>query len=89
MAHEFRRRERDIGLTRLDMGFYIHRMDADLSALEQKVAMLIAHAGALRAANERLSSDLTAAQEQNRALARRMQQASTRLDALLDLLPES
>jgi chromosome segregation ATPase len=64
-------------------------MDAELSLLEQKLAMLIAHVGELRAANESLRRDLAIAQDQNRALSQRMQQATTRLDALLDRLPES
>ena len=63
-------------------------MDADLDLLEQKIAALIAHARALRGANEALHHDLAVSREQNRALARRMEQASTRLDALLERLPE-
>ena len=64
-------------------------MDADLTVLEQKVALLIAHARELSAANEMLRRDLAIAQEENSALSHRMQQASIRLDALLDRLPES
>lgn len=64
-------------------------MEADLDALEARIATLIAHARELRLANESLRRDLGAAQEQNRAIAQRMQQASTRLDALLDRLPEA
>jgi chromosome segregation ATPase len=64
-------------------------MDADLAVLEQKLALLIAHARALRAANETLRRDLVIAQEENSALSQQMQQASMRLDALLDRLPES
>lgn len=75
-------------MTRREAPFYSHRMDADLNLLEQKLATLIAHASALRAANDRLARDLGAAQDQNRTLTRRMQQASVRLDALLDRLPE-
>ena len=63
-------------------------MDADLSLLEQKLAMLIARTGELRAANESLRRELATAQEQNRALSQRMEQATMRLDALLDRLPE-
>ena len=63
-------------------------VEADLDLLEQKIAMLIAQARELRAANEALRRDLSDVQEQNRALAQRMQQASGRLDALLDRLPE-
>jgi cell division protein ZapB len=64
-------------------------MNADLTVLEQKLALLIAHARELRAANEMLRRDLAVAQEENSALSHRMQQASMRLDALLDRLPES
>jgi len=64
-------------------------MDADLSLLEQKLALLIAHAAELHAANDALRRDLAIAQEQNRALSQRMQQATMRLDALLDRLPEN
>ena len=63
-------------------------MDADLSLLEEKLAMLIARTGELRAVNESLRRELAAAQEQNRALSQRMEQATMRLDALLDRLPE-
>jgi len=64
-------------------------MDADLAVLEQKLALLIAHARELRAANEMLRRDLVIAQEENSALSHQMEQASMRLDALLDRLPES
>ena len=64
-------------------------MDADLAVLEQKIALLIAHARELRAANETLRRDLAVVQEEKNALAQQMQQASMRLDALLDRLPET
>ena len=64
-------------------------MDADLNSLEQKIALLIAHAQDLRVANEALRRDLSDVREQNRALSQRMQQASVRLDALLHRLPEA
>ena len=66
---------------------YSVRMDADLAALEQKLATLIAHTRALRAANESLRHDLAAAVETNRALATRMQAATARLDALMARIP--
>jgi hypothetical protein len=62
-------------------------MNDELALLEQRLASLIAHTRALRAANEALRRDLGAAQEQNRVLAQRMQAATTRLDALLARLP--
>ena len=64
-------------------------MEADLDSLEQKVTLLIAHARELHVANEALRRDLRDVQEQNRTLSQRMQQASGRLDALLDRLPEA
>ena len=64
-------------------------MDADLALLEQKLAALIAHARALRTANAALNRELVTTQEQNRVLTQRMEQASARLDALLERLPEN
>jgi len=64
-------------------------VDADLDTLEQKIALLIAHARGLRDANEALRRDLSDVREQNRVLSQRMQQASARLDVLLDRLPEA
>jgi chromosome segregation ATPase len=61
----------------------------DLAALEQKLASLIAHTRALRAANEALRRDLAAANTRNHALAGRVAEARQRLDALLSRLPET
>ena len=62
-------------------------MDSDLAQLEQKLASLIAHTRALRAANEALRRDLTTAQERNREMTVRAQQAGARLDALIARMP--
>ncbi|MBS0321332.1 MAG: hypothetical protein JSR18_12375 [Proteobacteria bacterium] len=62
-------------------------MDADLHALEQKLATLLAHTRAMRAANESLRGDLADAQARNRALVTRMQEASARLDELMSRIP--
>ena len=62
-------------------------MDADLAALEERVATLIAHARELRAANESLRRELLASQERNRDLSARVAQASARLDALISRVP--
>jgi regulator of replication initiation timing len=62
-------------------------MDNDLSALEQRLATLLAHTRALRTANEALRNELGEAQQRNRELAQRVQQASARLDALLARIP--
>ena len=63
-------------------------LDAELAALEQRVTALVAHATALRAANEALRRDLASAQATNHALADRVDEATRRLDALLARLPE-
>jgi len=62
-------------------------MDHDLAQLEAKLATLIAHTRALRAANESLRGDLAAAVERNRELTIKAQQAAARLDALIARMP--
>ena len=62
-------------------------MENDLTQLEQKVATLIAHARALRAANESLRQELGVAHERNREMAVRVQQAGSRIDALIARMP--
>ncbi|MEP7061072.1 MAG: hypothetical protein ABI881_01660 [Betaproteobacteria bacterium] len=62
-------------------------MDADIGQLEQKLATLIAHTRAMRAANESLRRDLAAVQDKNRDLATRMHEASARLDELMARMP--
>jgi cell division septum initiation protein DivIVA len=63
-------------------------MDYELALLERKLSTLIAHAKALREANEELRRELADAQQQNRALLQRMQAAGSRLDAVLARIPE-
>jgi len=62
-------------------------MDADLSALEERVATLLAYARELRGANELLRRELLSSQERNRDLSARVAQASARLDALISKMP--
>jgi regulator of replication initiation timing len=62
-------------------------MDQELAALEQKLAALIAHTRALRAANEDLRTQLAQAQAHQRVLDERMRAAASRLDALLSKMP--
>jgi len=64
-------------------------IERDLAALDGKLATLVTHTRALRAANEALRSDLAAAYDKNRALAARVAAATERVDALLARLPES
>ena len=79
-------------LTRAARAAYIHpvtarTMESDLALLEQKLATLIAHTRALRAANEALRRDLAAAIERNREMNIKVQQAGARLDALIARMP--
>jgi cell division protein ZapB len=64
-------------------------MDSELAGLEQKLAKLLADYHRLRAENESLKRELGRTQEQYRVLAARMATATTRLDSLLQQLPES
>ena len=61
----------------------------DLAALEQKLATLVAHTRALRAANESLRRELAAATARNQTLAGRVAEAKQRLDALMARFPET
>ncbi len=62
-------------------------MDAELTALEERVETLITYAREMRAANELLRHELLASQERNRDLAARVAQATVRLDALISKMP--
>jgi hypothetical protein len=62
-------------------------LETDLALLESRLASLVAHTRALRAANESLRNDLAAAYDKNRSLSERVAAASQRLDALLERLP--
>lgn len=62
-------------------------MDADLAALEARVATLIAYARELQEANDILRRELLALQERNRDLNGRVAQATARLDAVIAKVP--
>lgn len=62
-------------------------MDADLKALEEKVARLVALCQALREENVQLRQELARAQDDTRRLSDNMTQASARLEALIERLP--
>ena len=62
-------------------------MDSELAGLEHKLAALLAEYHRLRAENESLHREL--AHEQSRTLTEKMAAASSRLDALLQRLPEA
>ena len=62
-------------------------MDADLTALEEKVTHLIALCQSLREENVQLRQELAQAQDDTRQLRDNMVQASARLEALIERLP--
>ncbi len=63
-------------------------MEADLKALEEKVAQLIGLCQQLRTENLDLRQELAQAQDDVRKLKENMARASDRLEALLAALPE-
>lgn len=62
-------------------------MDADLNALEEKVARLVALCQSLREENVQLRQDLAQAQDDTRQLRENVTRATTRLEALIERLP--
>jgi cell division protein ZapB len=63
-------------------------MDHPFSSLEQKVDQVIALCDALRAENHRLRDRVGLLESEKQALAERMTTARTRLEGLMDKLPE-
>lgn len=63
-------------------------MEADLKALEDKLKQLIALCQSLREENLELRQDLAQAQDDVKQLKDNMLQAGTKLEALLQRLPE-
>ena len=62
-------------------------MDADLKALEQKLSQLISLCDDLRSQNAKLRLDLNATQCDSTLLKASMDQASVRIEALMESLP--
>jgi cell division protein ZapB len=63
-------------------------MNADFSSLEQKVNQFVALCQRLRADNQQLRQQLALAQNENRQLAEKIGIAQTRLESLLNRIPE-
>lgn len=64
-------------------------MESDLSALEQKLAQLVARFEALREDNRDLRQQLAARADENVRLAEKLAAAKTRIEALLKIIPET
>lgn len=67
---------------------YSDAMEADLKALEDKLTQLIALCQLLRSENLELRQELVQAQDEARQLKDNMALASTRLEALIERLPQ-
>ncbi|HSH73678.1 MAG TPA: hypothetical protein VK974_11540 [Methylophilaceae bacterium] len=63
-------------------------MDTDLKALEEKVAQLVTLCQSLRTESIELRQALAQAQDETKQIKEQMAKASTRLEALIDKLPE-
>ena len=64
-------------------------MDADLKALEEKIAQLVTLCQSLRGENQDLRQEVAQIQDEARRLRDQMVQASVRLEAVIDKLPET
>jgi cell division protein ZapB len=64
-------------------------MDADIKILEDKITQLVSLCGSLHEENVQLQGDLTKAQKDSDTLKSNMEQASIKLEGLLDKIPQS
>lgn len=67
---------------------YSASMDADLKSLEEKLTQLIAQCHSLRSENSALRQELAQTQSDSKKLRDNMALVSTRLEAVIDRLPE-
>jgi cell division protein ZapB len=64
-------------------------MEADLLALEQKIAQLATLCQKLRGDNTQLRQQLASAQTENKRLADKVNVAKTRIETLLNQIPDN
>jgi cell division protein ZapB len=64
-------------------------MDADLDALEEKLAQLVQRLTALRDENRELRQQLAARTDENARLGEKLGAAKSRIEALLRQIPET
>jgi len=76
-------------LTLINFLTYHEHMDADLKALEEKLSQLISLCINLRNENAQLRADLSASQAYCALIQGNMTQASERIEALMESLPEA
>ena len=64
-------------------------MEAELSALDDKISQLVQLTQKLRTDNSQLRQNLASAESENKRLAEKVNTAKARLEALLAQIPES
>jgi cell division protein ZapB len=64
-------------------------MDPELSALEEKLAQMVARLKALREENRDLRQQVAARADENSRLTEKLGAARSRIEALLKLIPET
>jgi cell division protein ZapB len=75
-------------LTYQDFYFYSVTMDVELKSLEQKINQVAEFCQRLRADNHQLRQQLATALNENQRLEQKIDSATTRLENLLNQLPE-
>jgi len=75
-------------LTGRDFSNYSVVMEAELKVLEDKIAQLVQLNQRLRAENLHFRQQLANVQNDNKSLSEKMTSAKSRLEALLELIPE-
>jgi cell division protein ZapB len=75
-------------LTTFDLLPSVGRMEAEIAALDERLQQLIALTQRLRQDNGALRQQLAQVQDENKRLRDRASQARTRLEALVERLPE-
>lgn len=75
-------------MTYQDFYFYSVAMDVELKSLEQKINQVAEFCQRLRADNHQLRQQLVTALNENQRLEQKIDSATTRLENLLNQLPE-
>ena len=72
----------------LDFYLYSVLMDAELNSLDEKIAQLAKLCQKLRGDNTQLRQELASAQTENKRLAEKVNTARTRIESLLNQIPD-
>lgn len=75
-------------MTLLDFCLYSVPMEAELNALDEKIAQLAKLCQKLRGDNSQLRQQLAAVQTENKRLAEKVSTARSRIEGLLSQIPE-